>query len=409
MVRITDRTRITVRRARGPAPAPLPLAVTVPQAGAGAQLKHTFTLAGDGRAYLGPHTGDLSDAATYAAFRRAYDDLKRLTGIEPEILAHDLHPGYLSTQWALERPLRGSLSSTTTRTWPQSPRSTGCGAPSTASPTTAQGLGDDGTLWGGEILVADLSGYRRVGRFATAPLPGGDAAVRHPSRTALGHLLDAEALGTPRPSPGLVRRFTDLLDPAEVSAVRAMVTRRVNCPRASGAGRLFDTAAALLGLADAVGYEGEAAVRLEAAAGTTHAVPLAHKIMRLGGLWVYDSSSTVADLLERRASGEPTPHLAAAFHLTLAHATSGLVARAVEEGAPRTVCLGGGCFANGRLLVEVRRRLRAQGLRVLVGGEVPVGDGGISYGQAAVDSRPGREGEVSGHVPGHSGTGPGDA
>ena len=125
-------------------------------------------------------------------------------------------------------------------------------------------------------------------------------------------------------------------------------------------------------------------MRLEAAAGTAHAVPLAHKIVRVGRLWVYDSTPTVADLLERRASGEPVQDLAAAFHLTLAHATSDLVARAVEEGSPRTVCMGGGCFVNGRLLVEVRRRLRAQGLRVLVGGEVPVGDGGISYGQAAV-------------------------
>ncbi|MGW6548009.1 carbamoyltransferase HypF [Streptomyces massasporeus] len=384
VVRITDRTRITVRRARGLAPAPLPLAVTVPLAGVGAQLKHTFTLAGDGRAYLGPHTGDLSDVATYDAFRRSYEDLKRLTGIEPEILAHDLHPGYVSTRWALDRPLRRIAVQHHHAHVAAVAAEHGVRGPFLGIAYDGLGLGDDGTLWGGEILVADLSRYRRVGRFATVPLPGGDAAVRHPSRTALGHLLDAEALGTPRPSPGLVRRFTELLHPAEVSAVRAMVTRGVNCPRASSAGRLFDTAAALLGLADAVSYEGEAAVRLEAAAGTAHAVPLAHKIVRVGGLWVYDSTPTVADLLERRASGEPVPDLAAAFHLTLAHATSDLVARAVEEGAPRTVCLGGGCFVNGRLLVEVRRRLRAQGLRVLVGGEVPVGDGGISYGQAAV-------------------------
>ncbi|MFE1248481.1 hypothetical protein [Streptomyces sp. NPDC058741] len=139
-----------------------------------------------------------------------------------------------------------------------------------------------------------------------------------------------------------------------------------------------------LGLADRVGYEGEAAVRLEAAAGTARAAPLAHRIVRVDALWVYDSASTVAELLERRASGEPVPGLAAAFHRTPALATAGLVARAVEEGAPRTVCLGGGCFVNGLLLTEVRRRLRALGLRVLVGGEVPVGDGGISYGQAAV-------------------------
>ncbi|GGY33542.1 carbamoyltransferase HypF [Streptomyces djakartensis] len=384
VIRIAGRQRITVRRARGLAPAPMPLAVQDPLAGVGAQLKHTFTLAADGRAHLGPHTGDLADVATYEAFRRSYDDLKRLTGIEPGALAHDLHPGYLSTQWARQQPLRRIAVQHHHAHVAAVAAEHGVTGPFLGVAYDGLGLGDDGTLWGGEILLADLGGYRRVGRFATAPLPGGDAAVRHPARTALGHLLDAEALGTPRPSPGLVRRFTENLDPAEAAAVRALVARRVNCPRASSAGRLFDTVAALLGLAVSVSYEGEAAVRLEAAAKTAHAVPLAHRIVRSDGLWVYDSTATVAGLLERRGDGEPVPDLAAAFHLTLARVTADLVARAVEEGAPRTVCLGGGCFVNGRLLTEVRRRLRSQGLRVLAGGEVPVGDGGISYGQAAV-------------------------
>lgn len=166
--------------------------------------------------------------------------------------------------------------------------------------------------------------------------------------------------------------------------MRAMVARDVNCPRASSAGRLFDTVAALLGLADRVSYEGEAAVLLEAAAGDEHAVPLAHRVLRAQGLWVYDPTPTLTDLLERQADGEPVARLAAAFHVTLGLVTAELVGRAVAEGAPHTVCLGGGCFVNRRLLTEVKRRLHAQGLRVLVGGQVPVGDGGISYGQAAV-------------------------
>ncbi|GAA2246447.1 carbamoyltransferase HypF [Streptomyces indiaensis] len=389
VVRIEGRQRITVRRARGLAPAPLPLPARIPLAGIGAQLKHTFTLAGDGRAYPGPHTGDLSGAAAYDAFRRSYADLKRLTGIEPAVLAHDLHPGYLSTQWAREQPLPRLAVQHHHAHVAATAAEHKVSGPFIGVAYDGLGLGDDRTLWGGEILLADLSGYRRVGRFATAPLPGGDAAVRHPSRTALGHLLDAEPLGTPRPSLDLVRRFTERLDPSEAAVVRAMVARRVNCPRASSAGRLFDTVAALLGLADSIGYEGEAAVRLEAVAGTAHAVPLAHRIVRADGLWVYDSSSTLADLLERQASGEPVRDLAAAFHLTLARVTADLVARAVEGsafggGAPHTVCLGGGCFVNGRLLTEVRRRIRSQGLRVLVGHEIPVGDGGISFGQAAV-------------------------
>ncbi|QNP68261.1 carbamoyltransferase HypF [Streptomyces roseirectus] len=384
VVQFTGRTRITLRRARGLAPAPLPLPASPPVAGAGAHLKHTFTLAADGRAHLGPHTGDLSGPETYEAFLTSYDHLRRLTGVQPRLLAHDLHPGYLSTQWALRQPL------------PRTPvqhhhaHIAACAAehhvrgPFLGVAYDGLGLGDDGTLWGGEILVADLTGYHRAGRFATAPLPGGDAAVRHPTRTALGHLLGAEALGTPLPDAPLTAAFTGRLDPREAAGVRAMVARDVNCPRASSAGRLFDTVACLLGLADTAGYEGEAAALLETAAGDEHALPLAHRVVRAGGLWVYDSTATLTDLLRRRLDGEPVPRLAAAFHLTLAAVTVDLVARAVADGAPRTVCLGGGCFVNRLLLTGVRRRLRAQGLRVLVGSQVPVGDGGISYGQAAI-------------------------
>jgi hydrogenase maturation protein HypF len=384
VVQFAGRTRITLRRARGLAPAPLPLAVREPVAGAGAQLKHTFTLAADGRAVIGPHTGDLADVATHEAFLASYEHLKHLAGIEPQVLAHDLHPGYLSTQWAEAQPLRRIAVQHHHAHVAACAAEHGVRGRFLGVAYDGLGLGDDGTLWGGEILVATLSGYRRVGWFATAPLPGGDAAVRHPSRTALGQLLGSETLGSPRPYPWLTRPFTDRLDPAEVAAVRAMVARGVNCPRASSAGRLFDTVAALLGLCDQVSYEGEAAVLVEAAAGGEHAVPLPHRIVRAQGLWVYDPAPTLAGLLERRLAGEPTARLAAAFHLTLAVVTADLVARAVAEGAPRTVCLGGGCFVNRRLLTEVKRRLHAQGLRVLVGGQVPVGDGGISYGQAAV-------------------------
>ena len=384
VVQFAGRTRITVRRARGLAPASLPLAVREPVAGAGAQLKHTFTLAADGRALLGPHTGDLAGLETFEAFRTSYDDLRHLTGVEPQVIAHDLHPDYLSTRWATRQPLPRVAVQHHHAHVAACAAEHGVRGPFLGVAYDGLGLGDDGTLWGGEILVADLRGYRRVGRFATAPLPGGDAAVRNPSRTALGHLLGAEMLGFPRPYPWLTRAFTDRLAPAEVAAVRAMVARDVNCPRASSAGRLFDTVAALLGLCDQVSYEGEAAVLLEAAAGDEHAVPLAHRLVRADGLWVYDSTATLGDLLERQSSGEPVARLAAAFHLTLAIVTAELVGRAVAEGAPHTVCLGGGCFVNRRLLTEVRRRLHAQGLRVLVGSQVPVGDGGISYGQAAV-------------------------
>ncbi|WP_318783798.1 hypothetical protein [Streptomyces spectabilis] len=258
------------------------------------------------------------------------------------------------------------------------PDSAGLAQPAAAS-SHGLGLGESVEL----ARVLGRRSYRRVARFATAPLPGGDAAVRHPCRMALGHLFGTEPLG----SPFLVeaaRAFLGRIDARQAEVVRAMVARGVNCPRVSSAGRLFDTVASLLGLVDTNSCEGEAAAALEAVAGRERAAPLRHRVVRVGDLWVYDCAVTLGDLLERQASGEPVPRLAAAFHQTLAAATAELVARAVEEGAPRTVCLGGGCFTNVLLLTHVRRRLRALGLRVLVGREVPVGDGGISYGQAAV-------------------------
>ncbi|QEU90122.1 carbamoyltransferase HypF [Streptomyces kanamyceticus] len=386
VVQAVGRSVLTVRRARGLAPAPLPLPVpaTSPLVAVGAQLKHTFALADGHGAHLSSHGGDLADATTLDAFTQGYEDLVRLTGITPQAVAHDLHPGYLSTQWARTRSLR--------RIPVQHHHAhvAACAAehdlrtPFVGVAYDGLGLGDDGTLWGGEILVADLTGYRRAGRFATAPLPGGEAAVQHPYRMALGYLHGTELLGGPRPYPWLTRRFNERLDPTEAAVVRSMVARGINSPRASSAGRLFDAVASLLGLADSVSYEGEAAGALEAAAGSVRALPLDHRLVRVDGLWVYDPGPTLIDLLDRQHSGEGVPALAAAFHLTLALVTAELVAHAVADGAPRTVCLAGGCFLNRRLLTEVRRRLRAQGLRVLVAGAVPVGDGGISYGQAAV-------------------------
>ncbi|MGW1604674.1 carbamoyltransferase HypF [Streptomyces eurythermus] len=383
---------LTIRRARGYAPTPmrLPVAGPIPALAVGAQLKHTFTLVSGDRAVTGPHTGDLADPGTVDAFEAAYRGLSRLAGIDPQVVAHDLHPGYVSTRWAASR-------------WPAERRIAvqhhhahvaacaaehGLAGPFTGVALDGLGLGDDGTLWGGEVLVADLTGYRRVGRFGTAPLPGGEAAVRAPFRMALGYLFGAEDLGTPPPSRQLLDTFTAGQSADEVRVLRAMVDREVNCPRASSCGRLFDAAASILGLCHRVSYEGQAAVALEAAAGDVAEEPLPWRLVRAGGghnaLWVYDPLPTLTALLRRRADGEPVRRLAAGFHSAVAAATAALVERAVADGAPSVVCLSGGCFQNLRLLSEIGGRLRGAGLEVLVGSAVPVNDGGISFGQAAV-------------------------
>ncbi|MFE7607057.1 carbamoyltransferase HypF [Streptomyces celluloflavus] len=387
VVRPAGRTVLTVRRARGfaPAPLPLPTAARVPMVAAGAQLKHTFALAEGPRAFLGPHTGDLEDTRALDAFEASYADLVKLTGIEPRAVVHDLHPDYLSTQWARALPVSRRIA-----VQHHHAHVAGCAAehgvrgPFIGVAYDGLGFGDDGTLWGGEILVADLARYRRVGRFATAPLPGGAAAVRRPARMALGYLYGAEPLGSPSPPAALSRPFTGRLDPRELRVVRTVIERGINCPRASSAGRLFDAAASMLGLGDEATYEGQAAVALEAAAGATRAEALSWRLVLVAGVWVYDPVPTLVALLEGAARGERVGRLAAAFQRTIAEVTGGLVERVVRAGGPRTVCVAGGCFQNVRLLAEVRAVLQSQGLRVLVAGAVPVNDGGISYGQAAV-------------------------
>ncbi|MET8572639.1 carbamoyltransferase HypF [Streptomyces sp. NPDC004783] len=387
---------LTIRRARGYVPTPmgLPVAGPLPALAVGAQLKHTFTLAAGERAVIGPHTGDLADLRTLNAFEKACRDLSQLAGIDPQVVVHDLHPEYVSTRWATSR-------------WPAERRLAvqhhhahvaacaaehGLSGPFTGVALDGLGFGDDGTLWGGEVLVADLKGYRRVARFGTAPLPGGEAAVRAPFRMALGYLFGAEDLGSAPPSRELVETFTADRPADEVRALRVMVVREVNCPRASSCGRLFDAAASILGLCHRVSYEGQAAVALESVAGDPRQAPgpgpLPWRLVRSGdgrdALWVYDPLPTLTALLRGRRDGEPIPLLAAGFHSAVAAATAALVIHAVEDGAPPVVCLSGGCFQNIRLLGEISGRLRAAGLEVLVGSKVPVNDGGISFGQAAV-------------------------
>ncbi|MBZ4018750.1 carbamoyltransferase HypF [Streptomyces purpurogeneiscleroticus] len=386
VVQVVGGSRVTLRRARGLAPAPLPLPqpATAPLVAVGAQSKHTFTLADGRQAVLGPHTGDLHDAGALEAFEDAYACLTRLTGLTPRAVAHDLHPRYLSTQWATRFPARHRVP-----VQHHHAHIAACAAehhlrgPFLGVAYDGLGLGDDGTLWGGEILLADYTRFRRIGRFATAPLPGGESAVRHPDRMALGYLYGAEALGASAPPPEATAAFTGRFDTRTHATLRTMVRRGINSPRASSAGRLFDAAAALLGVCDEVSYEGQAAVALEAAAEGRTAPALPWRLVHVDGLWVYDPTPTLTALL---ASSGPrdTARLAAAFHATIAEVTAALVEKAIDAGAPRTVCLGGGCFANRRLVTDVRRLLQALDVQVYAGSAVPPGDGGISYGQAAV-------------------------
>ncbi|MGW7532525.1 carbamoyltransferase HypF [Amycolatopsis sp. NPDC054798] len=386
VVRVTNSRGSVVRRARGYAPAalPLPYAASEPLLALGAQLKHTCTLARDGLAHLGPHTGDLENAETFAAFERTAGDLLRWHETEPSWCAHDLHPGYLSTQYASR--------------WPETRRIAvqhhhahvaataaehGVTEPFVGVALDGLGLGADGTLWGGEILLAGHQDFQRFGRFATAPLPGGAAAVRRPARMALGYLYGAEALGSRFPEH-LAASLLSRVDDRERTVVRTAIARGINSPRASSAGRLFDAMSAFLGLCDDNSYEGEAAVRLEAAAaGHDARAPLEWELHEQDGLWVYDPVPTLCDAL-RSVPDAPVGEVAARFHRTVAEVVVAMAAKAAAALGTDVICLGGGVFQNSLLTARVLDGLAGAGLRARAGERVPMNDGGVSYGQAAV-------------------------
>jgi hydrogenase maturation protein HypF len=396
VTRVVDGRESLIRRARGYAPEPLalPIATPAPLLAVGAELKHTFALARGERAHIAPHTGDLEDLLTYRAFEANLAHLTRLLDLEPAYVVHDLHPAYLSTQYA-------------TRHFPENRRigvqhhhAHVASAAAEAGLTgefigvafDGLGMGDDGTFWGGEVLVATLATCRRVARFGRAPMPGGALAVKKPYRMALGYLLSAEAFGPAGEvaavadwlEPELARAFLDRLDPREVEVVRVQLARGLNAPVASSAGRLFDAAASLLGIRDVAEYEAQAAIELELLAEEGSVRPLEFGIVRQGDLLVYDPRPTLRAILEGSARGDRPEHLAARFQETIACVTREICSEVRAATGLATVALSGGVFQNQWLATSLVRRLTADGFEVHTNRLVPANDGGISYGQAAV-------------------------
>jgi hydrogenase maturation protein HypF len=384
-----------VRRARGYAPAPLrlPRPVERPLLACGAQLKHTFALAAGDRVVMSPHIGDLSDSDTFDAFERGLAHLSGLVGIVPEIVAHDLHPAYLSTQYARRCSELGAGRGGGRGVPVQHHHAhlASCAAEHDLTRTfigvayDGLGFGGDGTLWGGEIMIADLARYRRVGRFGRAPLPGGEAAIRRPARMALAYLFGAEQLGRGGGvDPDAVGRFTERLPRREVEVVCRMMARGINSPPASSAGRLFDAVASLLGLCDDASYEGQAAIALEAAAGSRLGRELPWRLVNRDGMHIFDPVPTVAAVARGVAEGAPVAELATAFHATIVAVTAAMCVEVRRSTGLRTVCLSGGVFQNRLLTEGLREALQGADFEVFTNQRVPTNDGGISYGQAAV-------------------------
>ena len=407
VVRVMAGKSRVLRRARGYAPAPLrlpPGLETAPDLLAmGGELKAAFCLVSNGEAVLSPHQGDLEDAATFDDYRSNLALFRELFDHEPKALVADRHPEYLSAKLARDRACADRLplievqhhhahvaSCLAENAYPLD------GPPVLGIVLDGLGWGDDGTLWGGEFLLADYRQYQRLGTFKPVAMPGGVQAVREPWRNLYAHLM-AE-MGWAR----FTMNFTQLDIHAFLAGkprrtLDAIVRNAVNSPRASSCGRLFDAVSAALGLCrERQGYEGEAAARLEAIVDRqtlyheddTLAYPFAIPNLVGSGLPYVEPLAMWDAILGDLIVQTPAPVMAARFHKGLAKAIAAMVKKLARRDGDSAlfdgVALSGGSFQNRVLYEEVARRLQAEHFTVFSHAAVPCNDGGLALGQAAI-------------------------
>ena len=368
---------VITRRSRGWVPGRIavkPLAR--PTLACGAHLKNTFCLGAGDSAYLGPHIGDLDNLAAYEGYERAIERMERFLQIAPEVVAHDMHPEYLSTRYALGRSgLRVAVQHHHAHVASAMVEHSIEG-PVIGVAFDGTGWGTDGTAWGGEILIADCMQFERAASLRPIRLAGGDRAIRQVWRTALAMLDDAFE-GDP---PIAHLPLFEALSAKEVAVVRRMIATGTNAPLASGAGRYFDAFGAL-GLARPVAhFEGQVAMQWEQAAGAIAAKPYAFAVDDSEPTRRIDLRPAVRAAANDVASSRDIGTIAARFHETLVASTVEII-RALGRALP--VVLTGGCFQNVRLAESLARAL-ARERKVYLHGQVPPGDGGIALGQLAI-------------------------
>ena len=409
VVRVVDGAVMPVRRARGYAPQPLPLPAcdgTVPCILAcGPQQKATIALTreganGEATCFVSQHIGDVENGATFDAWSAARARLENLFDLTPAALACDMHPNYLSSQWARERAREHSLPLIEIQHHHAHIASVmaeaivaGRLAPDARVLGIAfdgTGAGTDGTIWGGEFLIAGLADFERAAHLRTWALPGGAASVRDARRNAFALLSELGLLEHPG-AAGLL----GTLDEQTRCVTATMIEHGINSPRTSSMGRLFDAAAAILGICDKATYEGEPAIELEAAAwrafSSESACPTGNmasfsvtESSRPDDCHVLNSRPLFEALLEGIRTGVPAGKLALDFHVTIARASARIASEICVREDLDTVVLSGGVFMNRLLLRLLTHELKDASLAVLVPRSVPVNDGCIAYGQAAI-------------------------
>lgn len=377
-----------IRRARGYAPYPIFLPFKSKQILAcGAELKNTFCLTKDEHAFLSQHIGDMENEETLEHFENTIELYKKLFRIEPEIMAYDMHPEYLSTKYALHVGSARGLSLIPVQH--HHAHIVSClvenkvDAPVIGVAFDGTGYGTDGTIWGGEFLLADWRGFQRAGHLEYVPLPGGEAAIKKPYRMALSYLYTL--LGEDFSLEGLP--FSKL-NPTELEIIKQQLKRGINCPLTSSAGRLFDAVSALVGVREEIDYEAQAAIELEMLAPNevdkfgANCYPF--YIIEHQGMRVVKLEELFSTIVQDVKNQVPVPVISLKFHSTMAQIIARMCNLIARESGITQVALSGGVFQNRLLFMSSTTALQREGFRVLTHHLVPCNDGGISLGQAVI-------------------------
>ena len=373
---------VVLRRSRGYVPRGVSVTsrFSLPVLACGGLLKNTFCFGIDDAAYFGPHIGDLENLETYRSFEESIARMQRFLNVEPAVVAHDLHPDYMSTRYAQQRqgvitiPVQHHHAHVVSAMTEHR-----LAGPVIGVAYDGSGYGPDSTAWGGEVLVARHATFERVATLRPIALPGGDAAIRHPWRVALALLDDAYGGRAPLDSLSFFSRIPD----RDVRVVRQMLATRFRSPLAHGAGRYFDGIGSLVLQRSHSSYEGQIALEWEGVADPHERGRYGYELDCTGSVWVIDLRAMVRGAVGDLLGGVAVPAISARFHNTLADATAEAVRLAADAHGNLPVVLTGGCFQNARLASTVAGALASQ-LTVHQHRDVPPGDGGLALGQAVV-------------------------
>ncbi|HEA46944.1 MAG TPA: carbamoyltransferase HypF [bacterium] len=387
-----------IRRSRGYIPLPIDLEFEIPQVLAcGGELKNTFCLTRGRYAFLSQHIGDLKNWESLRFYERSLEHFKRLFSIEPGIIAHDLHPEYLSTKYAvqLKHDMRYAICDMRLIGVQHHHAhiiscmvDNGVKGKVIGVAFDGTGYGTDGKIWGGEFLIADYRDFKRAGHLKYIPLPGGDKAIEEPYRMAISYLY--QTLG--KDFQKLKLDFNRKWNKNKVQILLKMIDKDINSPLTSSMGRLFDAVSSLIRICDISSYEAQAAIELQQEAekvtgSRLQATGYKYKIREEKGIFIVDTRPIILGIVEDLKKKVAEPIIAAKFHNTVAEFTLDVCKRLKKKTGIDRVALSGGVFQNRLLLDKTLEKLRKNSFICYTHSRVPTNDGGISLGQAVIAAK----------------------